>query len=348
VGVPDRGSRVLIEIPRPDDWHVHLRDGDMLRAVLPSSSVFGRVLAMPNTVPPIAKAADGRRYLERVRAVAASRPTVHLAAYLTDRTDPDDLVSGFSDGTFLAAKLYPAGATTHSDAGVTDLAALRSVFSRMAQAGMPLCVHGEVTDPTVDVFDREQVFLDSVLEPLVEAFPTLRVVVEHATTRAAVAFVRRHAPRVAATITPHHLWWNRNALFAGGLRPHAYCLPVLKREEDRLALVEAATSGEPSFIAGTDSAPHPIHLKEMDCGCAGVFNAPTALAAYATVFDHAGALDHLASFVSRHGAGFYGLPPAEERVRIERRPWTPPRTVPCPGGEIRVFLGGEPLDFRVD
>jgi dihydroorotase len=217
----------------------------------------------------------------------------------------------------------------------------------MADAGMPLCVHGEVTDPEVDVFDRERVFLESVLDPILVALPTLRVVVEHATTRAAIAFVRRHAPRVAATITPHHLWWSRNALFAGGLRPHAYCLPVLKREEDRLALVEAATSGEPAFFCGTDSAPHPVHLKEADCGCAGVFNAPTALAAYATIFDRAGKLRHLDGFLSTHGAAFYGLPAARDRIRIERRTWTPPRTIPCPGGEIRVFLGGETLAWSV-
>lgn len=336
-----------IEVPRPDDWHVHLRDGDMLRAVAPSSAGFGRVLAMPNTVPPITTTAAGRAYLDRIRAAIGSGPTVHLAAYLTDTTDPDDLLRGFTEGTFLAAKLYPAGATTHSDAGVTDIAALRPVLARMADAGMPLCVHGEVTDPVVDVFDRERVFLDTVLDPILAALPKLRVVVEHATTRHAVAFVRRHAPRVAATITPHHLWWSRNALFAGGLRPHAYCLPVLKREEDRQALVEAATSGEPAFFCGTDSAPHPVHLKEADCGCAGVFNAPTAIAAYATVFDRAGELSRLAGFLSTRGAAFYGLSGARERVRIERRAFTPPRGVPCPGGEIRVFLGGETLEWSV-
>jgi len=332
----------MIELARPDDWHVHLRDGDLLRAVLPGSAAFGRVLAMPNLVPPVRTAAEGRAYLARIRE-AGPGPTVHLAAYLTDHTDPADLLAGHADGTFLAAKWYPAGATTHSAAGVTNAAALRPVLAAMADAGMPLCVHGEHNDPTIDVFDRETLFLDRVLAPIVQALPHLKVVLEHATTRAAVAFVRRRAPQVAATLTPHHLWWNRNALFQGGLRPHAYCLPILKREEDRVALLHAATSGEPAFFAGTDSAPHPVHLKETDCGCAGVYNSPTAVAAYATLFDAESALSRLEGFLSLHGAAFYGLPAPTERITLERKDWTPPTTVSTPVGPVRVFLGGEVL-----
>jgi dihydroorotase len=329
-----------IEIRRPDDWHVHLRDGELLAEVAASSSGFGRVLAMPNLVPPVATTAQGRAYRGRLLAAGVASPL--LAAYLTDATDPDDLEAGFEDGVFAAAKLYPAKATTNSEHGVTSIEAILPALERMAAIGMPLCVHGEVTHAAVDVFDRERVFLDRVLLPLLHRLPDLRCVVEHATTRDAVAFVRAH-DRAGCTITPHHLWWNRNALFDGGLRPHAYCLPVLKREEDRVALVEAATSGDPRFFAGTDSAPHRVERKEMDCGCAGVFNAPTAVAAYAQVFDQAGALDRLEGFLSVHGARFYGLHPSDERIHLARERWTPPERV----GGVAVFLGGRPLEWRV-
>ncbi|MEQ1570670.1 MAG: dihydroorotase [Myxococcota bacterium] len=333
-----------MRLVRPDDWHVHLRDGAVARAVGPASSDFARVLAMPNLAPPVTSMAEGRAYRERL--VAAGVPGVRLAAYLTDRTDPDDLIAGFTAGVFLAAKLYPAGATTNAHHGVTAIDALRPVLERMAEVGMPLCVHGEVTDRAVDVFERERVFLDRVLAPLLHHLPGLRCVVEHATTREAVGFVRAHR-HAAATITPHHLWWNRNALFDGGLRPHAYCLPVLKREEDRLALVAAATSGDPRFFAGTDSAPHVVRRKEMDCGCAGVFNAPTAVAAYATVFAGAGALDRLEGFLSLHGAAFYQLPPNAGTVELAQEEWVPPLTVDTDDGPVRVFLGGERLGWRL-
>jgi len=333
-------------IPRPDDWHCHFRDGATMRSVIGFSAGFGRVLAMPNLVPPVDSAAAGAAYLDRLRAAAGDIEPV-LAAYLTDHTDPDDLADGFRAGIFAAAKWYPAKATTNAAHGVTHPDRIRPVLARMAEIGMPLLVHGEVTDPEVDVFDRERVFLETILGPLLGELPALRCVVEHATTREAVTFVRARA-NVAATITPHHLWWNRNALFEGGLRPHAYCLPVLKREVDRRALREAATSGDPRFFAGTDSAPHPVHRKEMDCGCAGVFCAPTAIAAYTQVFDDENALGNLGAFLSRSGAAFYRREVATDEIRLEERSWTPPLTVPLEeGGEVRVFLGGESLRWSV-
>jgi dihydroorotase len=337
-----------LELPRPDDWHVHLRDGALLAAVAPHSAGFGRCLVMPNLAPPVTRPEQAEAYLSRIRAALplGSPLEPRIACYLTDHTDPDELEAGFRAGRFAAGKWYPAGATTNAQHGVRSVEALLPAVERMAGIGMPLCVHAESTDPAVDVFERERVFLDRVLAPLLHRVP-VRCVVEHATTRAAVAFVRAHE-RVAATITPHHLWWNRNALFDGGLRPHAYCLPVLKREEDRQALIAAATSGDPRFFAGTDSAPHPVARKETDCGCAGVFNAPTAIAAYAAVFEAAGALDRLPGFLSRHGAAFYGLPPASETIRLVREAWTPPAEVEVPGmGAVRVFLGGTELAWRI-
>ncbi len=339
-----------LRLPRPDDWHAHLRDGDTLRAVVPASAAFFRVIAMPNLVPPVTDAAAAVAYRERLQAaLPAGSPTTFLpTAYLTDATDPEALVAGHAAGAWFAAKWYPARATTNAHFGVTDPARLRPVLRRMADAGMPLLVHGEVTDPHVDVFDREATFLREILAPIVAALPDLRVVFEHATTREAVDFVRAHPRNVAATITPHHLWWNRNALFDGGLRPHAYCLPVLKREEHRRALREAATSGDPRFFAGTDTAPHAVAKKEQDCGCAGVFNAPTAVAAYAAVFEEEGALDRLPGFLSVHGAAFHGLSPSPETVTLRREPWVPDAAVPLPqGGAVRVFLGGETLAWRL-
>lgn len=334
-----------IELPRPDDWHAHLRDGELARAVVPHSAAFHRVVAMPNLVPPVTAADQARAYVDRLRGLLPEgAPTIFLAtAYLTDHTDPDALVAGHAAGAWFGAKWYPARATTNAHLGVTDPRHLRPALRRLSEVGMPLLVHGEVTDPAVDVFDREAVFLREVLGPLLREFPDLRVVVEHATTREAVDFVRAHGGRVGATLTPHHLWWSRNALFDGGLRPHAYCLPVLKREEHRRALRQAATSGEPWFFAGTDTAPHPVAKKEADCGCAGVFNAPTAIAAYAQVFEEEGALDRLAGFLSVHGAAFHGLAPSPDTVRLVRSDWVPPEAIPLPGGAVRVFLGGAPL-----
>ncbi len=318
-----------ITLRRPDDWHLHLRDGDMLAAVLPfTARVFGRAIVMPNLVPPVTTAAAAEAYRTRIVAAlpdgAAFQPL--MTCYLTDTTDADDLAAGYASGIFTAAKLYPAGATTNSDNGVTDVARIESVLSAMANIGMPLLVHGEVTDPAVDIFDREKVFIERILAPALDRHPDLKVVFEHITTADGVDFVRGAGPRVGATVTPHHLVINRNALFAGGMRPHMYCLPVAKRERHRLALREAATSGDRSFFLGTDSAPHPVSAKETDCGCAGIFNAPNALETYAQVFDEEEALDRLEAFASLNGPAFYGLAPNEEAItliRSERDPDAP-------------------------
>ncbi len=338
----------MIEIPRPDDWHVHLRDGAMLATVVGHTArTFGRALVMPNLSPPVTTVALARAYRERILAVAPEGFEPLLTCYLTDAASPEEVVRGVHEGVWIAAKLYPAHATTGSAHGVTDLDGLDPVLAAMAEAAVPLCVHAEVTDPDIDIFDREQVFLDTKLLPLLERHPTLKVVVEHATTARAVELVRAHDDgRVAASITPHHLWWNRNALFAGGLRPHAYCLPVLKTEHDRRTLVEAATSGDPRFFLGTDSAPHEVSTKECDHGCAGIFNAPSALSAYATVFAAAGALERLGGFASEHGARFYGRPVAEERVTIHQAPVEVPSRIAVEGGgSVVPFLSGETLQF---
>lgn len=310
-----------LTLRRPDDWHLHLRDGDMLAAVLPfTANVFGRAIIMPNLTPPVARAADAAAYRDRILAAlpAGTGFTPLMTAYLTDGTDPEDIAQGHADRIFTAAKLYPAGATTNSDNGVTDIANIRDVLATMERIGMPLLVHGEVTDPEVDIFDREKVFIERVLKPTLDDLPGLKVVFEHITTAEGVEFVRSTGPTVGATITPHHLVINRNALFAGGMRPHMFCLPVAKRERHRLALVDAATSGEAAFFLGTDSAPHPVSAKETDCGCAGIFNAPSALEVYAQVFDEEGALDKLEAFASLNGPAFYGLPVNEGTVTLSR------------------------------
>ena len=341
-----------IEIPRPDDWHVHLRDGDVLAAVLPDTArAFARAIVMPNLTPPVTHAAMADAYRDRIRAAlpAGARFEPLMTCYLTDRTDPVDLTIGFHDRVFTAAKLYPAGATTNAEAGVTDVRVLDPVLEAMQTIDMPLLVHGEVVDTDVDVFDREAVFLERVLGPLVERHPALRIVLEHVTSADGVAFVRDSGPRVAATITPHHLMINRNAMFRGGIRPHYYCLPVAKRERHRLALCEAATSGDPKFFLGTDSAPHVRSAKESACGCAGVYNAPTALACYAQVFDDAGRLDRLAGFASEHGPAFYGLPVNAERVRIVRTGDEPVAAdVAVAGEHITPFVPDTPLRFALD
>ena len=329
-----------LTIRRPDDWHVHLRDGAMLEAVLPwTARQFGRAIVMPNLDPPVTDTARASAYRERIMAVlpegAAFEPL--MTCYLTDRTDPDDLARGHAEGVFTAAKLYPAGATTNSAHGVTDIANIRPVLARMEEIGMPLLVHGEVTDPRIDIFDREAVFLERVLAPLRRDFPALKVVLEHVTTADGAAFVEESGPGIAATITPHHLIINRNALFAGGLRPHAYCLPVAKRERHRLALRSAATSGSPRFFLGTDSAPHSIDRKESACGCAGIWNAPFALETYAAVFEAENALDKLEAFASEHGPSFYGLPLNEGTVTLERSD----AIVPYRIGEVVPFGAGE-------
>ena len=333
-----------LTIRRPDDWHVHLRDDAMLEAVAPfTARQFARAIVMPNLVPPVTTAAAAAAYRDRIRAAAGPDFTPLMTAYLTDRTEPDELARGHGDGVWAAAKLYPAGATTNSDRGVTDIANIRPALGRMQDIGMVLCVHGEVTDPEVDVFDREAVFIDRILAPLIRDFPALKVVLEHVTTRHGVAFVESAPATVAATITPHHLHLNRNALFAGGLRPHAYCLPVAKREEHRLAVRRAAVSGNPKFFLGTDSAPHARADKESACGCAGIFNAPFALESYAAVFDAEGALDRLEGFASEHGASFYGLPLNNGTVTLERAEVA----VPAEIAGLVPFHAGQSIGWRL-
>ena len=333
-----------LEIRRPDDWHVHLRDGAMLAAVAPyTARQFGRAIVMPNLVSPVRTAADAAAYRERIRAATGPDFTPLMTAYLTDDADPADLERGFADGVFTAAKLYPAGATTNSANGVTAIANIHPALAAMERIGMPLLVHGEVTDPEIDIFDREAVFIERVLAPLMRDFPGLRVVFEHVTTAEAVAFVEAGDATIAATITPQHLIINRNAIFAGGLRPHAYCLPVAKRERHRLALRRAATSGPPKFFLGTDSAPHAVSAKESACGCAGIFNAPFALEAYAKVFEEEGALDRLEAFASENGPNFYSLPLNSGRVTLERVD----HVVPGQIDGVVPFLAGETLGWRL-
>jgi dihydroorotase len=308
-----------LTIRKPDDWHVHLRDGAMLESVAPwTARQFARAIVMPNLVPPVASLEAARDYRKRILEATAPGFTPLMTCYLTDQASPDELERGFREGVWIAAKLYPAGATTNSASGVTDIRNIYPALARMEQIGMVLCVHGEVTDPEIDVFDREAVFIDRVLTRLVRDFPALRIVFEHITTAEAAEFVAGSGPAIAATITPQHLIINRNAMFAGGLRPHAYCLPVAKRERHRLAVRRAATSGSAKFFLGTDSAPHARDAKESACGCAGIFNAPYALESYASVFDEEGALDRFEAFTSENGARFYGLPLNEETVTLER------------------------------
>ena len=339
-----------LTICRPDDWHLHLRDGAMLQAVLPfTAEVFGRAIVMPNLEPPVATTADAVAYRDRILTALAAdaRFTPLMTAYLTDTTDPDDLAQGHADGVFTAAKLYPAGATTNSASGVTDIARIKPVLARMAEIGMPLLVHGEVTDLAVDIFDREKVFIERVLKPTLNDVPDLRVVFEHITSAEGVAFVRGAGPNIAATITPHHLVINRNALFAGGMRPHMFCLPVAKREIHRLALREAATSGEAAFFLGTDSAPHPVSAKETDCGCAGIFNAPSALEVYAHVFDEEAALERLESFASLNGPAFYGLPPNDDTVTLIRAECPTDALLRVGEDEILPFDTGTPTGWTI-
>ena len=339
-----------LTICRPDDWHLHLRDGAMLQAVLPfTAEVFGRAIVMPNLEPPVATTADAVAYRDRILTALAAdaRFTPLMTAYLTDTTDPDDLAQGHADGVLTAAKLYPAGATTNSASGVTDIARIKPVLARMAEIGMPLLVHGEVTDLAVDIFDREKVFIERVLKPTLNDVPDLRVVFEHITSAEGVAFVRGAGPNIAATITPHHLVINRNALFAGGMRPHMFCLPVAKREIHRLALREAATSGEAAFFLGTDSAPHPVSAKETDCGCAGIFNAPSALEVYAHVFDEEAALERLESFASLNGPAFYGLPPNDDTVTLIRAECPTDALLRVGEDEILPFDTGTPTGWTI-
>jgi dihydroorotase len=337
-----------LTIRRPDDWHVHLRDGDMLRAVAPyTARQFARAIVMPNLVPPVTSPEAAAAYRERIIEAAGPGFTPLMTCYLTDETNRDEVTRGFDGGTWIAAKLYPAGATTNSASGVTDIRNILPVLERMEKIGMVLCVHGEVTDADVDVFDREAAFIDRILEPVTRDFPELKIVLEHITTAEAVQFVESAGPNIAATVTPQHMIINRNAIFAGGLRPHAYCLPVAKREKHRLAVRNAATSGSPKFFLGTDSAPHARSAKESGCGCAGIFNAPFALETYAAVFDAEGKLDNLEAFASVNGARFYGLPLNEGRITLERAEVKVPDRVESAGIELVPFHAGETLGWKL-
>jgi dihydroorotase len=340
----------LITLRRPDDWHVHFRDGEMLRAVaLLTAMQFARAIVMPNLVPPVTTVAAARAYRERILTALPEGAdfTPLMTCYLTDATDPDEVVRGFEAGVFAAVKLYPAHATTHSAHGVTDIDRVMPVLERMAGIGVPLLIHGEVTDPDVDIFDREPVFIDRVLDPLRRRLPELRVVLEHVTTEEAVACVRDGGPNLAATITAHHLIINRNAIFQGGIRPHLYCLPIAKRERHRLALRRAATSGDPHFFLGTDSAPHAIPTKETACGCAGIFTAASALELYAAVFEEEGALDRLEAFASVSGPAFYRLPANETRIMLRREPWAVPHRIGDGDLAVTPFRAGESLRWRL-
>ena len=332
-----------LTIRRPDDWHVHLRDGEMLKTVAPyTARQFGRAIVMPNLVPPITSAVSAKEYRGRIQAVTGPDFSPLMTCYLTDNSSISEIRQGFEAGHWIAAKLYPANATTNSASGVTSVAEIWPVLEEMQRIGMVFCIHGEVTDPDVDVFDREAVFIDRVLTPLVRDFPELKMVLEHITTKQAAQFVADAPANVAATITPQHLHLNRNALFKGGLRPHAYCLPVVKREEHRLAVRKAAVSGSPKFFLGTDTAPHAREAKESGCGCAGIFNAPYALESYAEVFDEEGALDRFEGFASEHGPRFYELPLNEGTVTLERADVEVPETV----DSLVPFHAGETLRWR--
>lgn len=340
-----------LTLTRPDDWHLHLRDGAALSAVLPDTARrFGRAIVMPNLRPPVTTVAQAAEYRQRILAVlpAGSRFEPLMTLYLTDNTPPDEIERARASGFVHAVKLYPAGATTNSDAGVTDLAKCRATLARMEKLGMPLLAHGEVTDPAVDVFDREAVFVERVLAPLLRDFPGLKLVLEHATTREGVDFVRSAGANVAATLTAHHLLMNRNAIFAGGVRPHHYCLPVLKRETHRQALLAAAISGSPKFFLGTDSAPHARGAKEAACGCAGCYTANAGIELYAEAFEAAGALDRLEGFAAFFGADFYGLPRSRESITLVRDGWTVPASLPYADGDVLVPLrAGETVAWRL-
>ncbi|MBM3607774.1 MAG: dihydroorotase [Alphaproteobacteria bacterium] len=340
-----------ITIPRPDDWHLHFRDGEMLKAVVPyTARVFARAIVMPNLVPPVTTAAMAAAYRERILAAVPDGVTFTplMTNYLTDHTDAKDMIAGFRAGVFTAAKLYPAHATTNSAHGVSDIAKIYGVLEAMAEAHMPLLVHGEVTHADVDVFDREKRFIDDILQPLMERMTTLRVVMEHITTEDGAMLVRNYPGRMGATITPQHLLYNRNELFRGGVRPHMYCLPILKRERHQLALRKAATNGGTQFFLGTDSAPHLRHLKENACGCAGVFSAPVAIEAYLKVFDEENALQNFEAFASRNGPAFYGMPVNDERVSFARTPLRTPAPVKIAGeGEVVTLFDGESIGWSM-
>ena len=338
-----------LSLTRPDDWHVHVRDGEALQTVVPHTArQFGRAIIMPNLKPPVTTAAQALAYRGRIRAAVPRglRFEPLMTLYLTDSLPPDEILRA-RDAGVVACKLYPAGATTNSDAGVTDIRKTYRTLEAMQRAGLLLLVHGEVTSPEIDLFDREAVFIERQLIPLRRDFPELKIVFEHLTTKEAAQYVTEANRFTGATITAHHLLYNRNALFTGGIRPHYYCLPVLKRETHRLALVQAATSGNPRFFLGTDSAPHPAHLKEHASGCAGCYTAHAAVEMYAEAFDNAGALDKLEGFASFHGADFYGLPRNQDRILLRRESWTPPESFAFGEAQLKPLRSGEALPWRM-
>ena len=343
-------DQMILSIRRPDDWHLHFRDGAAMRSVVPfTAKQFARAIVMPNLSPPVTTVEAGTAYRDRILAAVPEGVTFTplMTAYLTDVSDGNELARGHAEGVFTAAKLYPAHATTGSAHGVTNITNIMPALEHMARIGMPLLIHGEVTDSHVDIFDREAVFIERTLSKLVRDLPELKIVFEHITTADAVAFVDACGPNVGATITPQHLHINRNAMFAGGIRPHAYCLPVAKREVHRLALRKAATSGSSKYFLGTDSAPHDKSAKESACGCAGIFNAPFALESYAAVFEEEGALDKFEAFASENGPRFYGLPLNEERIILERTDVVVPELLALEGLDVVPFHAGETLRWRL-
>ncbi|MBC2729707.1 dihydroorotase [Thiobacillus sp.] len=339
----------ILTITRPDDWHIHFRDGTAMRSVLPDTArVFGRAIAMPNLKPPVVNVADAAAYRDRLLAAAGAAAFDPLMTlYLTDNTQPDEIRRARASGFVHAVKYYPAGATTNSDSGVTELAKAYQAIAAMEEVGMPLLLHGEVVDAEVDVFDREAVFIERHLIRLMNDFPRLKIVLEHITTRQAAEFVAAAPANVAATITAHHLLYNRNAMFKGGIRPHMYCLPVLKREQHRQALVAAAISGNPKFFLGTDSAPHAVGAKEAACGCAGIYSAHAAIELYTEAFEDAGALDRLEAFASFHGADFYGLPRHADTITLRRENWMAPARLELGDEALIPLRAGETIRWRV-
>jgi dihydroorotase len=340
----------VLKIRRPDDWHIHLRDDEMLKTVVPyTSQVFGRAIVMPNLVPPVTTVAAARAYRDRILAAVPQGHnfTPLMTCYLTNSLAASELVNGFEQGVFTAAKLYPANATTNSSHGVSDVTGIYPLFEQMQKIGMPLLIHGEVTDPAVDIFDREARFIEQVMEPIRRQFPELKIVFEHITTKEAAQYVQAGNRFLGATITPQHLMFNRNHMLVGGIRPHLFCLPILKRNVHQEALRQAVASGSDRFFLGTDSAPHLKHRKESSCGCAGCFNAPNAIPAYAAVFEQLGALEHFEAFCSLNGPRFYGLPLNEDFIELLRVPTTQPEEIALGNESVIPFLAGETLNWSL-
>ncbi|WP_432525324.1 dihydroorotase [Serratia sp. BFP-2025] len=340
----------VLKIRRPDDWHIHLRDDEMLKTVVPyTSQVFGRAIVMPNLVPPVTTVAAARAYRDRILAAVPQGHnfTPLMTCYLTNSLAASELINGFEQGVFTAAKLYPANATTNSSHGVSDVTGIYPLFEQMQKIGMPLLIHGEVTDPAVDIFDREARFIEQVMEPIRRHFPELKIVFEHITTKEAAQYVQAGNRFLGATITPQHLMFNRNHMLVGGIRPHLFCLPILKRNVHQEALRQAVASGSDRFFLGTDSAPHIKHRKESSCGCAGCFNAPNAIPAYAAVFEQLGALEHFEAFCSLNGPRFYGLPLNEDFIELQRVPTTQPEAIALGDESVIPFLAGETLSWSL-